>query len=45
MGSRANEDVLNGIAYDVTTKDYYLTGKLWHNTFRTRLKNIKDKKK
>eukprot|EP00039_Didymoeca_costata_P003607 m.68653 g.68653 ORF g.68653 m.68653 type:complete len:297 (-) comp11988_c0_seq1:175-1065(-) len=30
------EDVLNGIAYDVNTGDFYFTGKLWTTLFRAR---------
>ena len=33
---RARADVLNGIAHDPESGDFYLTGKLWPKTFRVR---------
>ena len=36
VGERAQADVLNGIAYDPTTGDFLITGKLWPKLFRVR---------
>ncbi len=36
-GRKSLDDVLNGVAYDPQTKDFYLTGKNWPKVFRVRL--------
>ncbi|MGH9161780.1 MAG: glutaminyl-peptide cyclotransferase, partial [Vicinamibacteraceae bacterium] len=34
--ARRGTDVLNGIAYDPSTKTFLMTGKLWPRLFRVR---------